>query len=165
MQNWYLLYCKRSEQERAKVNLERQGVNCFYPQVEVEKIRGGKRSTKIEPLFPNYVFVQFDIEQIHTTTVRSTRGIIDFVRSGAKPTIIANVVIQQIMQHDVQKRDVIKRTDMPQTGDKLLIKEGPFAGIEAIFKEADGDKRAFILIEIINRKTSISLAHSEYKKI
>lgn len=165
MQHWYLLYCKRSEQQRAKLNLERQGVHCYYPQVEVEKVRNGKRSTKVEPLFPNYIFVQFDIEQIHTTTVRSTRGIVDFVRSGAKPTIIASEVIAQIMRHDVEQDQVSKLIDMPQSGDKVLIKDGPFAGIEAIFQEADGDKRAFLLIEIINQKTSISLTHSEYKKI
>lgn len=165
MQHWYLLYCKRSEQERAKLNLERQGVHCYYPLVEVEKVRNGKRSTKIEPLFPNYIFVQFDIEQIHTTTVRSTRGIVDFVRNGAKPTMIANAVIEQIMQQDAQQDEMAKRIDMPQTGDKVLIKDGPFAGIEAIFEETDGEKRAFLLIEIINKKTCISFAHNEYKKI
>lgn len=163
MLNWYLLYCKRSEQTRAKLNLERQGVICYYPQVEIEKIRHGKRCTQVEPLFPNYIFVQFDIEKIHTTSVRSTRGIVDFVRLGALPAKIADTLVEKIMQRDAG--ETTKRVEIPQQGDKLLIKEGPFAGIEAIFHEADGEKRAFLFINMINKKTRISLAHNQYKKI
>ncbi|MCG6322281.1 transcription/translation regulatory transformer protein RfaH, partial [Vibrio alginolyticus] len=29
MKKWYLLYCKRGEQIRAKQHLENQGVECF----------------------------------------------------------------------------------------------------------------------------------------
>ncbi|HGH8102639.1 TPA: transcription termination/antitermination NusG family protein, partial [Vibrio cholerae] len=43
MKRWYLLYCKRGEQQRAKMHLENQSVECFYPEVCVEKILRGKR--------------------------------------------------------------------------------------------------------------------------
>ena len=63
MKRWYLLYCKRGEQVRAKQHLENQGVECFYPTVEVEKILRGKRQKVEEPLFPCYVFARFDYEE------------------------------------------------------------------------------------------------------
>ncbi|BBC39541.1 transcription antitermination protein RfaH [Photobacterium damselae subsp. piscicida] len=71
MKGWYLLYCKRSEQERAVINLDRQGVECYYPQVRIDKIVRGKKQEVLEPLFPSYVFVYFDPEQVSYTSVRS----------------------------------------------------------------------------------------------
>ncbi|MBB1315425.1 transcription termination/antitermination NusG family protein, partial [Aliivibrio sp. SR45-2] len=41
MKQWYLLCCKRGDQQRAKLHLENQNVECFYPEIDVEKmIRG-----------------------------------------------------------------------------------------------------------------------------
>lgn len=57
MKKWYLLYCKRGEQRRAKMHLENQQVECFYPEVEIEKINRGKRRINLEPLFPSYMFI------------------------------------------------------------------------------------------------------------
>lgn len=63
MKRWYLLYCKRGEQQRAKMHLENQSVECFYPEVCVEKILRGKRQMVQEPLFPSYMFVRFDFRK------------------------------------------------------------------------------------------------------
>lgn len=48
----------------------------------------GKRTTVSEPLFPNYMFVEFDPEVIHTTTINATRGVSHFVRFGATPATV-----------------------------------------------------------------------------
>ncbi|VTM87011.1 Transcriptional activator rfaH [Raoultella ornithinolytica] len=85
MQAWYLLYCKRGQLQRAQEHLERQAVNCLMPTIALEKIIRGKRTTVSEPLFPNYLFVEFDPEIIHTTTISATRGVNNFVRFGAQP--------------------------------------------------------------------------------
>ena len=74
MQSWYLLYCKRGQLQRAQEHLERQAVNCLAPMITLEKIVRGKRTAVSEPLFPNYLFVEFDPEVIHTTTINATRG-------------------------------------------------------------------------------------------
>ena len=73
MQAWYLLYCKRGQLQRAQEHLERQSVNCLTPVITLEKMQRGKRTTVSEPLFPNYLFVEFDPEVIHTTTISATR--------------------------------------------------------------------------------------------
>lgn len=99
MKRWYLLYCKRGEQIRAKQHLENQGVECFYPTVEVEKILRGKRQKVEEPLFPCYVFARFDYEQgPNFTSVRSTRGVVDFVRFGAQPKEVQGDLVFELKQ-------------------------------------------------------------------
>lgn len=82
MQSWYLLYCKRGQLQRAQEHLERQAVSCLTPMITLEKMVRGKRTSVSEPLFPNYLFVEFDPEVIHTTTINATRGVSHFVRFG-----------------------------------------------------------------------------------
>ncbi len=88
MQAWYLLYCKRGQLQRAQEHLERQAVSCLTPMITLEKIVRGKRTSVSEPLFPNYLFVEFDPEVIHTTTINATRGVSHFVRFGMHPATV-----------------------------------------------------------------------------
>ncbi len=94
MQSSYLLYCKRGQLQRAQEHLE-QAVNCTAPMITTGKIVRGKRTAVSEPLFPNYLFVEFD-PMIHTTTINATRGVSHFVRFGASPAIVPSAVIHQL---------------------------------------------------------------------
>jgi len=72
---WYLFYCKRAQLLCAQVHLERQGLVCLTPIVAIKKMWRGRRVTLQEPLFPNYLFTEFNSENIHTTKIKSTRGV------------------------------------------------------------------------------------------
>ncbi len=66
------------------------------PMITLEKMVRGKRTTVSEPLFPNYLFVEFDPEVIHTTTISATRGVSHFVRFGAMPATVPYEVIEAL---------------------------------------------------------------------
>lgn len=151
MKRWYLLYCKRSEQQRAVTHLERQGVECYFPEIEIEKMSRGKRTKAKEPLFPCYVFVRFDYEIGPTfTTIRSTRGVSDFVRLGPHPKELEGDLIYSLKT--LSGDDVAECTEsLPEPGQKVAIKEGPFVGVEAIYQEPDGEKRSILLIQLIGK--------------
>ncbi|CAH0526748.1 transcription/translation regulatory transformer protein RfaH [Vibrio hippocampi] len=157
MKSWYLLYCKRGEQERAKSHLANQGLECYYPEVMVEKVRRGKIQSIKEPLFPNYVFVKFDYQTGPSfTSVRSTRGVVDFVRTGAMPTEVNPDLVYDLQQLD-SEFELQKQVDLPETGDVVRIKAGQFAGVEAIFQQADGEMRSIMLVQLINQSTPVSI--------
>ncbi len=160
MKTWYLLYCKRGEQERAKSHLENQEVECFYPKFEVEKILRGKRKKVQEPVFPSYIFVKFDYQQGPTfTAVRSTRGVVDFVRFGAEPKGLSDELIETLQQMDYLPTD--NHPGLPLKGQKIEIKSGQFAGISAIYQEPDGEARSMMLVNMINQPVSISFDNQD----
>ncbi|OOE85221.1 transcriptional activator RfaH [Salinivibrio sp. PR6] len=161
MKHWYLLYCKRAEQQRAEQNLKRQGVDCYYPTVTVEKLRRGKCQQVEEPLFPNYVFARFDPDLVQYTSVRSTRGVVDFVRQGAYPVKVDLALIQQLMTMEDcdEQRDALYQGFKP--GQSVMIEQGQFAGTEAIFKEKDGEKRCILLINILSKQTELCINNSD----
>ncbi|MBS0849895.1 transcription/translation regulatory transformer protein RfaH [Citrobacter sp. JGM124] len=162
MKSWYLLYCKRGQLLRAKEHLERQTVTCLTPFISIEKVVQGKRSVVSEPLFPNYMFVAFDPESIHTTTINATRGVSHFVRFGTQPATVPEAVIEELMQAE---HDTIIDPETPCPGDTVMITEGSFEGIQAIFAETDGETRSMLLLNLLNKQIKQSIKNTDFRKL
>lgn len=140
----------------------RQEVNCLSPIITLEKIVRGKRIAVDEPLFPNYLFVEFDPEHIHTTTISATRGVSHFVRFGALPAIIPLQVIEELRAHG-NEHYVDPQTPLP--GDTVLITNGVFEGLQAIYTEPDGETRSMLLLNLINKQVSQSIDNRQFQKL
>ncbi|ENY6170896.1 transcription/translation regulatory transformer protein RfaH [Vibrio fluvialis] len=167
MKRWYLLYCKRGEQLRAKMHLENQGVECFYPEIEVEKIRRGKRQTVKEPLFPSYMFVRFDFNVGPSfTTVRSTRGVSDFIRFGSEPKELQGDLIYDLKQLESSSKSETPSVELPKSGQEIEVKGGQFCGLKAIYQEPDGETRSIMLVKMISQPVALSIdnKHLDFKK-
>lgn len=162
MEVWYLLYCKRGQLLRARSHLERQEVTCLSPMITLEKMVRGKRIEVSEPLFPNYLFVEFDPERIHTTTISATRGVSHFVRFGALPATIPQNVIDELSQYQIQ---ILTDPKTPQPGDQVMIMEGIFSGLQAIYTEPDGEARSMLLLNLLNKQVKQSIDNRQFKKI
>lgn len=162
MEAWYLLYCKRGQTERAKKHLSNQDIPCFTPMITLEKVVRGKRTKVIEPLFPNYLFIELDPERVHTTTVQATRGVSHFIRFGALPTVIPFTVIKTLMTAPPTE---MCAPETPMLGDTVMITQGTFEGFQAIYHESDGEKRAILLLNLLNKAVKQTLANTDFKKL
>lgn len=161
MKRWYALYCKRGEQKRATLHLNNQGVECYYPTVNIERMIRGKRQLKEEPLFPSYMFVRFDFEEGPTfTTIRSTRGVVDFIRQGPYPQEVQGDLIFSLKQLEASVSEP-EGADLPTAGDAVKIKSGQFAGIEAIYQEPEGEMRSIMLVKMLSNMVEVRVDHSD----
>lgn len=160
MESWYLLYCKRGQLLRAQEHLERQAVHCLSPMVSLEKTVRGKPTRVSEPLFPNYLFVEFDPESIHTTTISATRGVSHFVRFGNQPATVPLDVINALQTHPALSID---DGGLPKAGDTVVITEGAFEGLKAIFTEPDGEARSMLLLNLLNKQVVRSVANQQFR--
>ena len=156
MESWFLLQTKPRQEIRAVENLERQGVVSFCPQISVEKLSRGKRIQVQEVLFPGYLFISFNYQTITSTTIRSTRGVSHFVTSSGSPVQVPQQLIDGLKQR-VAVGGVEASPNLPKSGDKLEILEGPFRGLDAIFSQPDGASRAIVLIKLLNQQVQATL--------
>lgn len=97
MNPWYLLYCKTGYKSTAQ-RIESLGVKVLQPMAEKVVPRKDCRSVRhvLHTLFPSYLFLSFDINKVHTTTVTSVPGAVTFVRFGSTPCIVPPDVIQAL---------------------------------------------------------------------
>ena len=161
MTGWYLLYCKRGQIARAQENLERQQVTCFVPMIETEKLVRAKIKQVSEPLFPNYLFLQFDPEVIHTTTISATRGVSHFVRFGSTPARVPDDVIAALQQCPAVFES---SSALPQAGESVIITSGIFEGMSAIYHETDGETRSILLLNLLNKTVARSVENNAFSR-
>lgn len=108
------------------------------------------------------MFVEFDPEVIHTTTINATRGVSHFVRFGATPATVPSPVIHQL---SIYKPEGIVDPQTPQPGDSVIITEGAFEGLKAIFTEPDGEARSMLLLNLLNKEVKQSVKNTGFRKI
>jgi transcriptional antiterminator RfaH len=162
--DWYVIYTKPRQELRALVNLEAQGYTCYLPQLKKQKLLRGRLEIVKEPLFPRYLFICLDSSQSGKSwgPIRSTLGVSHLVTFGSEPARIDVTFIQLLQQH---AQNIEMRPDkIFQAGDRILINEGPFSGIEAIFEIDDGESRAMVLIDLLSKSTRLKIPIASLSK-
>ncbi|ECI7828981.1 hypothetical protein E1L19_24010 [Salmonella enterica subsp. enterica] len=102
MKKWYLVLLKSGKVNalKAKEKLESMGISTFYPLLYRKQMRKDRRNTLrtvSQPLFPGYIFLNFDSAGDLFSKIESCEGVICFVRFGNGPTIIRDSVMEGII--------------------------------------------------------------------
>jgi transcriptional antiterminator RfaH len=50
-------------------------------------------------------------------------------------------------------------------GERVLVTDGPFAGIEAIYQMNDGESRAMVLVELLSKPAQLKISPASLRKI
>jgi len=162
MENWYVATCKTGygEQDRAEENLLNQLFEVFNPQIEVELIRNGSLVTKVEPIFPGYIFVKFNPEVLSAGLVNNSGGIRQLVTFGNVLAKMADSSMAELKERFGDKAKPVSR--VPKRGDKIELKTGPMAGLEAIYHEKSGAKRSFLMIGLLGAQRKIEVENAQF---
>ncbi|NLS13542.1 transcription/translation regulatory transformer protein RfaH [Vibrio sp. SM6] len=153
---WYLVQCKPRQETKAALNFSNQGIENYYPTIEVIKLVRGKRAQKMEALFPGYIFVNLDLLSLSASKVRNTIGAVGFVMFAGKPQQVPLYLFNQI------KRLVIDPIDLGlQPGANIEINHGPYKGLTGRFLQYDGIARSMVLLNILNNETKIIIDNND----
>ncbi len=158
---WYVVQSKPGQAEKAAQELRNQGFEVFLPLVKVEKLKRGKRVEQEEPLFPGYLFIELSEVASNWRPIRSTRGVARVITFGNQPAVVPDDVVEQLRDSLKQQAEV--RTLEPNQ--PVRITEGPFANLNAVFTEYDGEKRAFLLLELLGQWQRLSIPLDALKKL
>lgn len=160
---WYLLYCKGKEELRALTNLENQGIDSFFPTMKIEKKVRNKPTCKDVVIFPNYLFVEIDKDTANFNSIRSTRGVIDFVKCGTNYTKVPTALVTELKAKQFCQDNSADEVMEYSVGEHVIIQEGPFKGIEAIYQCKDGLERGVLLINLIHNVTTMCIVNTAIK--
>jgi transcriptional antiterminator RfaH len=148
---WYVLQTKPSGEYCANKNLQMQGYKAYLPEYRREVIKQGGKKVKIEPLFPRYIFVWLSKLESDWRPLRSTKGVSRIVEFGSGPVSVDENIVKCL---DLCENNNIQSRFKP--GDQVLITNGPFRNIRAIYDAPDGECRAVLLLNILSEKRKLS---------
>lgn len=157
-QRWHVLYTKPHQESLVFQQLEGRDLDAFFPFVRLE--RGHRRGTRVEPVFPHYIFVKVDLMTRDAASLQWLPGVRSLVRFGDQPAIIPDAIIQQLRERLGQYQDrVLRKSEWQfQPGQKVEVVDGPFSGFDAIFQEGlSGANRVKILLNLAGTWTRTQL--------
>ncbi len=158
--HWYLLQTKFRQERKAAQELEQQNIIVFLPLYRFEKIIKGVRVIKEEPLFPRYLFARLNFENTNWTSVRSTRGISNFVAFANGPAIVDQAIINELRQIDLLPKEAYFKI-----GEKVRIASGALKGLNGIYQTVHGSSRSYILLEFMQQNQYLSIDNQLIEKI
>ncbi|MDC0344874.1 transcription/translation regulatory transformer protein RfaH [Alphaproteobacteria bacterium] len=156
--SWYVVYTQPMKEALAAQELLQQGFEAFLPQFQKERRHARKVTTVLSPLFPRYLFVKMDLTKDQWRRINGTRGVVQIIANGSKPTPVPQGLIESLQsQRNEQGFLALGSLITFVQGESLQITEGAFKDQEAIFERMDGEQRAQLLLRILGRETRISL--------
>ena len=149
MKNWYLVKTKPRQENVAIKNLENQEYITYCPTVTIKN--------KHIVLFPGYLFIHLDKERDNWSPIRSTKGVVNFVRFGLNFAQVPDIVIKFLKANEPINKEKFINLNSLKSGDKIQITDGVFKNCVAIFKSSKSKERVLLLMNILGQQQSITI--------
>ncbi len=117
------------------------------------------------PLFPRYLFVEFDIETDRWRAIQSTIGVSQLICHGIKPTRVPAEIIAAIRNREVEPGLIELKPPALEPGQKLRVTEGPFEGYQALFESTSADQRITVLLAYMNQHLKVKTSRESVEPV
>ena len=162
---WFAVFTRPRQERIALEHLERQGFQCFLPMAINPYQKRTARQTRIEPLFPRYLFLNAAPDQQSLGPVRSTRGVSTLVRFGMELARVPENVIDCIRSRRDPASGLVRLQPVSVSpGDRVSVFDGPLAGAEGLFQACNGARRALLLLDMMGRQTTVEVDRMMLRK-
>lgn len=171
--HWYVVKVQSGREESIKDAVERrvkiEGLEEYYGQivipvekvVEVRHTKEGKtqRVTRSRKLYPGYLMVEVEYNDRILYLFRETSGVGDFVGGGQNKAPVP-MSAREVDKMQNKTPDVDPKIKKPtfETGDRVKVMKGPFAGMEGEIKEILSAKdKVRVELTIFGRSVPVEL--------
>lgn len=160
---WYVVRAKPRQELRALANLANQQITAFMPRLTVTKIRRGKRTQVIEPMFPGYIFVELDQYASMYHKVKHTFGVAKIITFGEQPAIVPQPLIDELQSITPETTEGVAEST-PQIGATMEVIDGPFKGMLAKIIGLDGDSRCIVLLDWLHQQVQAGFDYQQLRQ-
>ena len=170
---WYVVHTASGHEVRVSETLrqrvESMGITnkvfeLLVPTQDRVVVRGGKKATIKEKIFPGYLLVKMILDDNTWLAVRTTPGITGFVGTGNRPTPLVESEVANI-QKFVSAPAPRYKTKL-SVGEAVKITDGPFTDFLGTIHEVDEEKgKIKVLVSIFGRETPVELDFLQVQKV
>jgi transcriptional antiterminator RfaH len=162
---WFVAQLRPQGLDRAVDHLYRQNFKTFSPKFINTTYRRGVARHTHKPLFPGYIFVNFDVAEPGWTAINNTRGVLRLILDRPlAPNSLPSAVITAIMSR-CDSDGLLLPPDNLKAGDKIRVIEGPFTDTLATIETLPGPSRISILIDLMGQKVKTVLSEKHVEKV
>ncbi|MDE0203449.1 MAG: hypothetical protein OXK73_13545 [Rhodospirillaceae bacterium] len=157
MRRWYVVQTRPRQEQRAEVNLARQGYRVWLPVMERSRRRAKRIETGRAPLFPQYLFVELDIGREPWRAINGTFGVKRLLADDTHPQALPEEFVAAL--REATGDDGVSTPAPPdlQPGDDVTIAVGPFVECAAVVLQLAPRERVEVLLEVLGGRVPARL--------
>jgi transcriptional antiterminator NusG len=174
VRDWYAVHTHSGYEEAVarylkqrveSLSMEDKIFNVVVPKEKKIKVRGGRRTSIEEKIYPGYVLVDMILAEDSWYVVRNTPRVTGFVGSDSTtPTPLSKEEVESLLSRMGQ--DETRYTVDLRAGDLVKVTDGPFKDYDGKVAEIDEEKgRVKVLVSIFGRDTAVDLDSLQVKKL
>lgn len=171
--HWYAIHtysgyenavARNLKQRIDSLGMETQIFDVVVPTEKKIRVKGGKRITEEERIYPGYVLVDMIVNDESWYIVRNTPRVTGFVGSGTQPVPLSQPEYEALMKR--MNDGLVKHNVDLVPDDVVIITDGPFKELEGKVGEVDESTgRVKVLVSMFGRETPVELDFLQVKKI
>src|SRR3990167_6919123 len=152
------------KQRIESLGMEGKIFNVIVPIEKTVKVKGGKRVTVEEKMYPGYVRVEMIYDPESWYVVRNTPRVTGFVGSGVVPVPLNEKEIEVLFSR-ISSNTIKHKIDLG-IGESVCIIDGPFKEFEGKVGEIDEERgKVKVLVSMFGRETPVELDFLQVAKI
>ena len=175
---WYAVHTFSGQESTIKKNIEmlieREGVQEKFGRILIpEKVTvvnvRGKRKNVVSKLFPAYLIIEMELDELTQHLVTSVQGVTHFggtSRVNKTPIPLRQSEVDRLLGVESQdaEQDVIQNPYI--VGDHVSIKDGPFQGFDGTVEEILTEKNKLrVTVSVFGRATPVELVFNQVESI
>jgi transcription elongation factor/antiterminator RfaH len=157
---WYVLHTKSRFENVVNDGLEKKSIEVFLPKVTVRSKRRDRKAMIRVPLFPGYLFVKTDLAPQSHLEVVKTAGAVRLIGSKQGPVPVPEETIESL-KIMVSAEHPITTGSRLRKGDRVLVVQGPFAGVSGTFIRYGGKGRVVVNIEALGQYAGVEVSEGD----
>lgn len=153
---WYVLHTRSRHEAVVHDGLQKKSMEVFLPRVKVRSTRRDRKAMIHIPLFPGYLFIRTDLQPRVHTDVLKTAGVVRLIGTSQGPVPVPSETVRSLM--------IMVAAEMPITtgsalrpGDRVMVVQGPFAGVTGTFARYRNQGRVIVTIEALGQYAAVEV--------
>jgi transcriptional antiterminator NusG len=161
---WYVLHTRSRFEQVVFDGLEGKLLEAFLPKMTVVSKRRDRRKTIRVPIFSGYVFVKSDLNVYERLEIVKTIGVVRIVGNKDGPISVPDQSIDSLKIIVAGDNEILTGTRFKK-GDRVIVVEGPFAGVTGAFVRYKGGGRVVVAIEALGQYAAVNVPEEYVERI
>jgi transcription antitermination factor NusG len=159
---WYAVFTRHQHEKSAAQVLLRKGFEVLLPVYRSENRWTDRTKAVLLPLFPNYLFVQADLQR--RSEVLRSPGVCWFVESAGIPSLIFPEELETIRKLS-ESPGAYHPHPYLECGDQVRVLRGPFAGLRGVLTRVKNGHRVVVSVELLRKSAAVEIELSSIERI
>jgi transcription termination/antitermination protein NusG len=164
VRSWYVLHTKSRFENVVNEGLAKKSIDVFLPKIKVRSKRRDRKVMIQVPLFPGYMFVKTDLNPYEHIEIVKTVGAVRIIGNKDGPWAVPQESIESLQIMVAGNNDVTTGKHL-RKGDRVMVINGPFAGVAGTFIRYKAKERVVVYIEALGQFASVEVREDDVEII